>query len=149
MYKWITPLTTSTCSMLKLILTSCEIERGGNEMARAILYTGFIAVVTVSSYFFQMIVGLFFVSMLFTAADSPPGDVSQLTYVIFTVGLPIFWGIGLFMAYYIAKKILESFETNISVLFGIVISTLSTIYIILCLLPILSYKFNIPFSMFN
>ena len=118
-------------------------------MVRALIYTGFILVVILSSYFFQMIVGLFFLAMLFTAAGSSPGDVSQATYVIFTIGIPILWGIGLFIAFYIAKKVLESFEIAISLLFGFIISTFSTIYVILCLLPILSYKFNIPFSMFN
>ncbi|MER1985893.1 MAG: hypothetical protein ABS948_08390 [Solibacillus sp.] len=116
---------------------------------RLLIYILLTFIASVAAHFFQLIIGYGFLSMLFTAAGSPPGDLSRSSYIFFTMGPPLAFGVCLWIGYFVFINILVHFNIKLSLLFGSVLSVVLTVYLILCLLPLLIEDVSIPFSNFN
>ena len=116
---------------------------------RFFIYILFALIASVAAHFFQLVVGYFFLAMLFTAAGSPPGDLSQSSYVFYTIGLPLIFGVCLWVGYFLMVNIIIHFNIRLSLLFGGVVSIVLTVYMVLCLLPLLIDDVTIPISNFN
>lgn len=112
------------------------------------IYILFTLIASVAAHFFQLIVGYLFWATLFTAAGSPPGDLSQSSYVFYTIGLPLIFGVCLWFGYFLFVNFIIHFNIRLSLLLGSVVSILLTVYMVLCLLPLL-IDVTIPFSKFN
>ncbi|MFC7686420.1 hypothetical protein [Ureibacillus sp. GCM10028918] len=103
-------------------------------MKQTIVLASYFLIASVLTYFVEIILSLFIGSILFTAADAPPGDISESSKLFYSVGLPVVYGFFLFGLSYFISHIVESFSIrtmSIGVLFHIII----VIYLIWNVVP--------------
>lgn len=77
--------------------------------------------------------------ILFYAADAPPGDISETGKLLFSVGIPAVYSFVLFGLYYLYRNILKVFNIHLRLSVGILLHTISAIYLIWNIVP---YAFN-------
>ncbi len=94
----------------------------------------YFVVVAIITYFMEWLLSLMIGGILFTAADAPPGDISETGKLLYSVGVPVFYGFALYGLYFLLSYIIDSFKilhASIGVLFHIFI----TIYLIWNIVP--------------
>ncbi|MFJ7737681.1 hypothetical protein ACIQ2D_15310 [Lysinibacillus sp. NPDC097287] len=78
-------------------------------MKKWLSYLFYFVVTIVVTYVFQWILVLLFGGIRFTAADSPPGDLSVGAKLVFSVGFPVFYFICLTIFFFLYRSLLKQF----------------------------------------
>lgn len=95
-------------------------------MKQMIAYSAYFLIVASVTYFVEFFLSYMISGILFYAADAPPGDISDTSKLLFSVGIPVGYAFVLFGLYYLCSQFIKSFNIylmpSIGVLFHIIIA---------------------------
>ncbi|MEG0471623.1 MAG: hypothetical protein RR588_04740 [Solibacillus sp.] len=104
-------------------------------MKQTIASGSYILIVSPVTYFVEIFLTLIIWGILFSAADAPPGDISETGKLLFSVGAPVVYAFVLFALYYLLCKILKNFEIHTKLSIGVLFHIAIAIYLIWNLVP--------------
>ncbi len=104
-------------------------------MKQTIAYGAYFLFVATVTYFIELFLSLMIMGILFSAADAPPGDISETSKLLYSVGMPIVYAFFLFGIYYLYTDILKSFSTHLMLGVGILFHIIIAIYLIWNIVP--------------
>jgi len=105
-------------------------------MKQTIAYSAYFLFVATITYFVAIFLYFMISGILFYAADSPPGDISDTSKLLFSVGMPLGYAIVLFGVYYLYSQIIKDFNIHLTLSIGVIIHIIIAIYLIWILVPL-------------
>ncbi|MDN4494380.1 hypothetical protein [Ureibacillus aquaedulcis] len=103
-------------------------------MKQAIVPGAYFLIASIITYFVELFLSLLIGGILFTAADTPPGDISDSSKLFYSVGLPVVYGFIFFGLYYLINRIVESFSIR-TLCTGVLFHIAIVIYLIWNIVP--------------
>lgn len=104
-------------------------------MKQTIAYSSYFLIVAAVTYFLELLLSIFIMGILFSAADAPPGDISETAKLVYSVGMPVAYASVLFGLYYLYTDILKSFSTHLRLGVGVLFHITIAIYLIWNVVP--------------
>ncbi|KGR77948.1 hypothetical protein [Ureibacillus sinduriensis] len=100
-------------------------------MKKMLFYLLYFVVTMLVTYALNWILVLFIGGVRFTAAEGPPGDISLVGKLVFSIGIPVFYFIGLILVFLFYRFLLKQFAIEIHKTIPIIINIVVTIYLII------------------
>ncbi len=104
-------------------------------MKQTIAYSAYFIIVATVTYFVKFFLIFMISGILFYAADAPPGDISDTSKLLFSVGIPVGYAFVLFGFYYLYYGIMENFKIHLMLSLGVLFHVIIAIYLIWNLVP--------------
>lgn len=104
-------------------------------MKQTIAYVTYFVTVATITYFVEFILIYMISGILFYAADAPPGDISDSSKLLYSVGIPVIYAFILYWLYFFYSLIMKSFNIHINLNIGILFHIIIAIYLIWNIVP--------------
>lgn len=104
-------------------------------MKQTIAYGAYFLIVAIVTYFVELFLSLMIMGILFSAADAPPGDISETGKLLYSVGIPVVYSFVLLGLYYLYREILKNFSINLMPSIGVIFHVIISIYLIWNVVP--------------
>ena len=104
-------------------------------MKQTIAYGVYFLIAGAVTYFVEFFLFLMISSILFSAADAPPGDISDSGKLLLSVGMPVIYAFILFALYYLYSAILKNFKIHLILSVGVLFHIMIAIYLIWNVVP--------------
>ena len=104
-------------------------------MKQKIAYSAYFLIVVTVTYFVELFLSFMIMSILFSAADAPPGDISETGKLLYSVGMPVVYAFVLLGLYYLYSDILKSFSIHLMLSIGVIFHIIIAIFLIWNVVP--------------
>ncbi|MCG7333806.1 hypothetical protein MHZ95_00790 [Sporosarcina sp. ACRSM] len=104
-------------------------------MSKMIAYGAYFLIAAIVTYCVEFFLSYMISGILFYAADAPPGDISDTSKLLYSVGMPVIYAFVLFGLYYFYREILKSFSIHLMLSVGVLFHIIIAIYLIWSIIP--------------
>ena len=112
------------------------------------MYIVFAGCIGIAAYLYRIVVTLLSFVMIFGLLEYPGVENPLLASIFVVIVFPSLFGLIAYGCYYILIIFFKSFTIHLSVKFGVAISSIAALYLVLCFLPFIFPQLHIPFSLF-
>lgn len=111
-------------------------------------YIVFTSCIGFAAYVYHIVISLFSFAMIFGTLEYPGVENPLFASIFVVLVFPILFGLIAYGCYYGMIIFFESFNIHLSIKFGIAISSIAALYLVLCFLPFIFPQLHIPFALF-